>query len=131
MDSHFVEPVSLHGSRCCRASKTQNAKQTDRYHEKQTLFVCFPAKPKIQAAPSLLKALIGQTVVLPCVVQGEPSPEISWFHDGSPVWAKDTAALKIHRASLTDQGIYSCVAKNTAGQDTMEVKLEVLGGSLT
>ncbi|XP_036835616.1 hemicentin-1 [Oncorhynchus mykiss] len=84
------------------------------------------AKPKIQAAPSLLKALIGQTVVLPCVVQGEPSPEISWFHDGSPVWAKDTAALKIHRASLTDQGIYSCVAKNTAGQDTMEVKLEVL-----
>uniref|UniRef100_A0A8C8M5M0 Hemicentin 2 n=1 Tax=Oncorhynchus tshawytscha TaxID=74940 RepID=A0A8C8M5M0_ONCTS len=93
---------------------------------KQTLFVCFPAKPKIQAAPSLLKALIGQTVVLPCVVQGEPSPEISWFHDGSPVWAKDTGALKIHRASLTDQGIYSCVAKNTAGQDTMEIKLEVL-----
>ncbi|XP_038853583.1 hemicentin-1-like [Salvelinus namaycush] len=84
------------------------------------------AKPKIQAAPSLLKALIGQTVVLPCVVQGEPSPEISWFHDGRPVWARDTAALKIHRASLTDQGIYSCVAKNTAGQDTMEVKLEVL-----
>uniref|UniRef100_A0A8C8HMI3 Hemicentin-2 n=1 Tax=Oncorhynchus tshawytscha TaxID=74940 RepID=A0A8C8HMI3_ONCTS len=84
------------------------------------------AKPKIQAAPSLLKALIGQTVVLPCVVQGEPSPEISWFHDGSPVWAKDTGALKIHRASLTDQGIYSCVAKNTAGQDTMEIKLEVL-----
>uniref|UniRef100_A0A674A6B1 Ig-like domain-containing protein n=1 Tax=Salmo trutta TaxID=8032 RepID=A0A674A6B1_SALTR len=84
-------------------------------------------KPKIQAAPSLLKALIGQTVVLPCVVQGEPSPEISWFHNGRPVGARDTAALRIHRASLADQGTYSCVAKNTAGQDTMEVKLEVLG----
>ncbi|XP_064793489.1 hemicentin-1-like [Oncorhynchus masou masou] len=83
-------------------------------------------KPKIQAAPSLLKALIGQTVVLPCVVQGEPRPEISWFHNGRPVGASDTAALRIHRASLTDQGTYSCVAKNTAGQDTMEVKLEVL-----
>uniref|UniRef100_A0A8C7QEX4 Ig-like domain-containing protein n=1 Tax=Oncorhynchus mykiss TaxID=8022 RepID=A0A8C7QEX4_ONCMY len=83
-------------------------------------------KPKIQAAPSLLKALIGQTVVLPCVVQGEPRPEISWFHNGHPVGARDSAALRIHRASLTDQGTYSCVAKNTAGQDTMEVKLEVL-----
>nr|XP_046206515.1 hemicentin-1-like [Oncorhynchus gorbuscha] len=83
-------------------------------------------KPKIQAAPSLLKALIGQTVVLPCVVQGEPRPEISWFHNGRPAGARDTAALRIHRASLTDQGTYSCVAKNTAGQDTMEVKLEVL-----
>ncbi|XP_014015728.2 hemicentin-1 [Salmo salar] len=83
-------------------------------------------KPKIQAAPSLLKALIGQTVVLPCVVQGEPSPKISWFHNGRPVGARDTAALRIHRASLADQGTYSCVAKNTAGQDTMEVKLEVL-----
>lgn len=91
------------------------------------MFVSFPVKPKIQAAPSLLKALIGQTVVLPCVVQGEPSPKISWFHNGRPVGARDTAALRIHRASLADQGTYSCVAKNTAGQDTMEVKLEVLG----
>uniref|UniRef100_A0AAZ3Q4V4 Ig-like domain-containing protein n=1 Tax=Oncorhynchus tshawytscha TaxID=74940 RepID=A0AAZ3Q4V4_ONCTS len=81
-------------------------------------------KPKIQAAPSLLKALIGQTVVLPCVVQGEPRPEISWFHNGRPVEARDTAALRIHRASLTDQGTYSCVAKNTAGQDTMETSLQ-------
>ncbi|XP_071783895.2 hemicentin-1 [Centroberyx gerrardi] len=84
------------------------------------------AKPRIQAAPSLLKALIGQTVTLPCVVQGEPSPEVSWSHNGLPVGVRDTAALRIQQVSLADQGTYQCVAKNNAGQDTLEIKLEVL-----
>lgn len=85
------------------------------------------AKPRIQVAPSLLKALIGQTVTLPCVVQGEPSPEVTWFHNGVPVGVRDTVALRIQHVSLTDQGTYQCVAKNNAGQDTLEIKLEVLG----
>ncbi|XP_029915084.1 hemicentin-1 [Myripristis murdjan] len=84
------------------------------------------AKPRIQVAPSLLKALIGQTVTLPCVVQGEPSPEVTWFHNGVPVGVRDTVALRIQHVSLTDQGTYQCVAKNNAGQDTLEIKLEVL-----
>uniref|UniRef100_A0A671UMA6 Ig-like domain-containing protein n=1 Tax=Sparus aurata TaxID=8175 RepID=A0A671UMA6_SPAAU len=85
------------------------------------------AKPRIQPAPSLLKALIGQTVTLPCVVQGEPSPEVSWFHNGLPVGTKNTTPLRIERASLDDQGTYQCVAKNSAGQKTLEIKLEILG----
>ncbi|KAL0979469.1 hypothetical protein UPYG_G00185480 [Umbra pygmaea] len=84
------------------------------------------AKPKILAAPSMLKTLTGQTVVLPCVAQGEPSPDISWYHNGRPVGVRYTAALRIHRASLSDRGTYICVANNTAGQDSMEVTLEVL-----
>ncbi|KAJ7994163.1 hypothetical protein DPEC_G00263060 [Dallia pectoralis] len=85
------------------------------------------AKPKIQAAPSLLKALINQTVVLPCVAQGEPSPDIRWFHNGRAFTIRDAAVLRIDRARLTDQGTYKCVASSTAGQDIMEIKLEVLG----
>ncbi|XP_056132043.1 hemicentin-1 [Lampris incognitus] len=84
------------------------------------------AKPRIQAAPSLLKALIGQTVTLPCVVQGEPSPVVSWFHNGLPVEVSDPLALQIQQVTLADQGTYQCVAKNNAGQDTLEIKLEVL-----
>ncbi|XP_028269954.1 hemicentin-1 isoform X2 [Parambassis ranga] len=84
------------------------------------------AKPRIQPAPSLLKALLGQTVTLPCVVQGEPSPEVSWFHNRQPVGVKNVTPLKIHRVSQTDQGIYQCVASNSAGQDTLEIKLEIL-----
>ena len=85
------------------------------------------AKPRIQPAPSLLKALIGQRVTLPCVVQGEPTPEVSWFHNGLPVGVKNTTPLRIQQVSLADQGTYQCVAKNNAGQETLEIKLEVLG----
>ncbi|XP_029960009.1 hemicentin-1 [Salarias fasciatus] len=84
------------------------------------------AKPRIQPAPPLLKALIGQTVTLPCVVQGEPSPQISWFHNGRPVGVKNTSPLRIQQAGLTDQGTYRCVAKNDAGEETLDIKLEIL-----
>ncbi|XP_054466068.1 hemicentin-1 [Anoplopoma fimbria] len=84
------------------------------------------AKPRIQPAPSLLKALIGQRVTLPCVVQGQPSPEISWFHNGLPVGVKNTTPLRIQQVSLADQGTYQCVARNSAGQETLEIKLEIL-----
>lgn len=87
----------------------------------------FLVKPRIQPAPSILKALLGQTVTLPCVVQGEPKPEISWFHNGQPVGKKNSAPLKIQHVSLTDQGIYQCVARNSAGLETLEINLEVLG----
>ncbi|KAM3610982.1 uncharacterized protein V6R79_011806 [Siganus canaliculatus] len=84
------------------------------------------AKPRIQPAPSLLKALIGQRVTLPCVVQGEPSPEVSWFHNGLPVGVKNTTPLTIQQVSLDDQGTYRCVAKNSAGEETLEINLEIL-----
>lgn len=90
-------------------------------------FCSLPAKPRIQPGPSLLKALIGQTVALPCVVQGEPSPEVTWFHNGLPVGVKNATPLRILRASHDDQGTYQCVARNTAGQETSEIKLEILG----
>lgn len=85
------------------------------------------AKPRIQPGPSLLKALIGQTVTLPCVVQGEPSPEVTWFHNGLPVGVKNIMPLRIQQASLDDQGTYQCVARNSAGQETSEIKLDILG----
>lgn len=70
---------------------------------------------------------MGQTVTLPCVVQGEPSPEVSWFHNGLPVGLKNTTPLRILQVSLADQGTYQCVAKNSAGQETLEIKLDILG----
>uniref|UniRef100_A0A8D2ZR19 Hemicentin-1 n=1 Tax=Scophthalmus maximus TaxID=52904 RepID=A0A8D2ZR19_SCOMX len=82
-------------------------------------------KPRIQPAPSLLKALVGQTVTLPCVVQGEPSPEVTWFHNGLPLGV-NTTPLRIQQVSLADQGTYQCVARNSAGQETLEIKLEIL-----
>ncbi|XP_019718321.1 hemicentin-1 isoform X1 [Hippocampus comes] len=84
------------------------------------------AKPRIQPAPPLLKALVGQTVTLPCVVQGEPSPEVNWFHNGLPVGIKDTSPFRIQHVSMADKGTYQCVARNSAGQETLEIMLEIL-----
>ncbi|KAM6930619.1 hemicentin-1 [Xenentodon cancila] len=84
------------------------------------------AKPRIQPAPSLLKALLGQTVTLPCVVQGEPSPQINWFHNGQPVGVTNVTPLRIQRVSLANQGSYQCVAKNNAGEETLEIQLDIL-----
>ncbi|XP_061624718.1 hemicentin-1 isoform X2 [Phyllopteryx taeniolatus] len=84
------------------------------------------AKPRIQRAPRLLKALVGQTVTLPCVVQGQPSPEVNWFHNGLPVGIKNTSPLRIQRVSLADKGTYRCVARNSVGQETLEITLEIL-----
>lgn len=61
------------------------------------------------------------------MVQGEPSPEVTWFHNGLPVGAKNITPLRIQQASLNDQGTYQCVARNDAGQETSEIKLEILG----
>uniref|UniRef100_A0AAQ5YWH8 Ig-like domain-containing protein n=1 Tax=Amphiprion ocellaris TaxID=80972 RepID=A0AAQ5YWH8_AMPOC len=86
----------------------------------------FSAKPRIQPAPSLLKALIGQTVTLPCVVQGEPRPEVSWFHNGLPVGVKNVTPLRIGQVGLADQGTYQCcVATNEAGSVERKTRLKV------
>ncbi|XP_061842088.1 hemicentin-1 [Nerophis lumbriciformis] len=83
-------------------------------------------KPRIQPAPPLLKALVGQTVTLPCVVQGEPSPEVNWFHNGLPVGVRNTSPLKIQKVGLADKGTYLCVARNSAGEETLQITLEIL-----
>lgn len=38
--------------------------------------------------------------------------------------------LKIQAVQRSDSGTYSCVAKNSAGEDTSEIVLEVLGTSV-
>ncbi|XP_028851746.1 hemicentin-1 isoform X2 [Denticeps clupeoides] len=57
-------------------------------------------------------------------LQGEPRPELTWFHDGHVVGHE--SSFKIQAAAYTDRGTYSCVAQNNAGQDTLETILEVL-----
>uniref|UniRef100_A0A4W4GTQ5 Ig-like domain-containing protein n=1 Tax=Electrophorus electricus TaxID=8005 RepID=A0A4W4GTQ5_ELEEL len=79
----------------------------------------------IQAPPTSLRARIGQTVVLPCVVQGEPTPEHSWFHNGRPVG--NERSLRIPAIRHSDNGTYTCVASNSAGEDHADIALHVLG----
>ncbi|XP_041098662.1 hemicentin-1 isoform X2 [Polyodon spathula] len=80
--------------------------------------------PRIQPVPRLLKAVIGQKFTLPCKAYGEPAPQISWFRNGAPVG--EGGSLIIREVVRSSAGEYRCVALNSAGQEVLEVTLEVL-----
>ncbi|KAL2092655.1 hypothetical protein ACEWY4_012453 [Coilia grayii] len=84
------------------------------------------AKPRIQVGPSVLKAVIGQAVVLPCVVQGEPRPEVTWYHEGRALPHERTHTHTIAAVTHAHRGTYRCVAKNSAGEESIHTTLEVL-----
>ncbi|KAK1155520.1 hemicentin-1-like [Acipenser oxyrinchus oxyrinchus] len=87
-----------------------------------TLHVQVP--PRIQPVPRLLKAVIGQELTLPCEAYGEPAPQISWFRNGVPVG--EGGSLIIRAVAHSSAGEYRCVALNSAGQEALEVTLQVL-----
>ncbi|XP_049724489.1 hemicentin-1 isoform X1 [Elephas maximus indicus] len=88
--------------------------------------------PKIQRGPNLTKVQAGQRVDILCNAQGTPHPVITWFKGGSVVLVDGVrhisgpdGTLSIDQATLSDTGIYTCVATNIAGSDEMEITLHV------
>ncbi|XP_030135337.4 hemicentin-1 [Taeniopygia guttata] len=88
--------------------------------------------PRIQHGPRVVKVQAGQRVELPCSAQGIPAPSVSWFRgtsavptDGGKFLQSPDGALGISSAQLSDAGIYTCVATNSAGSDTAEVTIQV------
>ncbi|PVD21525.1 hypothetical protein C0Q70_17323 [Pomacea canaliculata] len=77
----------------------------------------------------------GQTVVLPCKVQGDPLPSFTWFKDGSPIslvdvnyFVRQDGALEIFSADPRDTAHYQCVASNVAGEVVKDMYLSVQVG---
>ncbi|XP_069093155.1 hemicentin-2 isoform X1 [Pleurodeles waltl] len=89
--------------------------------------------PRVRRGPKILKALLGQNLVLPCVAQGDPMPTLRWYKDGVAVSVGEEEHLDGPDGSISaedvqhsDSGHYRCVATNSAGQDALEFVLEVL-----
>ncbi|OWK57262.1 Hemicentin-1 [Lonchura striata] len=94
--------------------------------------IIFIVPPRIQHGPRVVKVQAGQRVELPCSAQGIPAPSVSWFRgtsavptDGGKFLQSPDGALGISSAQLSDAGIYTCVATNSAGSDTAEVTVQV------
>ena len=93
-----------------------------------------PNAPKIRLkSQSLVTVKLGESAKLSCQATGEPIPRITWIsprNDVIPVSTDkfhimDNGTLVLKRVRLADEGKYACVARNSAGDDIKNMKLEV------
>ncbi|CAL8088024.1 unnamed protein product [Calicophoron daubneyi] len=86
--------------------------------------------------PGQLDLPEGKPVSLEVDVIGQPTPEVSWFHQSQPILAdnfhktfirrKGTYVLLLNSPSVeSDSGQYSCVATNNVGQAILQFSVQV------
>ncbi|XP_072253295.1 matrix-remodeling-associated protein 5-like [Leuresthes tenuis] len=87
----------------------------------------------------LIKVHQGTTAAIPCQAAGDPAPTVTWFSPahriipqslGSGYYSERVVVvsggtLEIRSAQKVDTGNYICRASNSAGERSMEVRLEV------
>lgn len=120
------------GQYLCSAS---NPFGTDRLHITLSV-VSYP--PRIlERRTKEITVHSGSTVELKCRVEGRPSPTISWILANQTVVSESSTGnrqarvtsdgtLVIHNISVYDRGFYKCMARNSAGQDSLLVKIQVI-----
>ncbi|XP_027654153.2 immunoglobulin superfamily member 10 isoform X1 [Falco cherrug] len=90
----------------------------------------------------LLTAHSGKPMAVKCKAEGRPPPTISWvlankthisnsFTGHNKVHVEPDGTLIIKEVTVYDRGIYTCIAKNPAGTDTLVVKLQVIAAPPT
>lgn len=93
-----------------------------------------PNAPRIRLkSQSLVTVKLGESGKLSCQATGEPTPRIMWIsprNDVIPMSSDkflivDNGMLVVKKVTLADEGKYACVARNSAGDDVKNMKLEV------
>ncbi|XP_074448414.1 immunoglobulin superfamily member 10 isoform X1 [Larus michahellis] len=85
----------------------------------------------------LLTAHSGKHVAVKCRAEGRPPPTVSWilankthisdsYAGNNKVHVEPDGTLIIKEVTVYDRGLYTCLAKNPAGTDTLVVKLQVI-----
>ncbi|CAL8071401.1 unnamed protein product [Orchesella dallaii] len=69
---------------------------------------------------------MGQHISLPCRAVGKPRPQVTWFYQqgkkiisGKKFQVSSSGSLIIRNLAWDDMGVYTCVAENTFGRDTI------------
>jgi hypothetical protein len=93
-------------------------------------------RPIFRKVPSNMEVTEGQTMRLDGIVTGRPNPEISWYRNGVAVFNDKSHKIVVNQdgisslifqpASLSDCGMYRCVARNNSGEDSFVVSVVVL-----
>ncbi|XP_034531212.1 hemicentin-1 [Notolabrus celidotus] len=88
--------------------------------------------PAIQSHPPTLDVILNNPITLPCRATGSPRPTITWQKEGINIpttggsfTVLPNGSLQISKASVSDSGMYICVAQNPAGTALGKTKLRV------
>jgi len=84
-----------------------------------------------------MEVLDGQEVMLFCVVEGEPMPTVTWYHNEKNIMKNEEYVFTYDRQTghlylvildclADDEGEFCCVATNAAGQAVTRCKLRIL-----
>uniref|UniRef100_A0A8C6YIL3 Hemicentin 1 n=1 Tax=Nothoprocta perdicaria TaxID=30464 RepID=A0A8C6YIL3_NOTPE len=87
----------------------------------------------VGANPENVTVVLNNFISLTCEVTGFPPPDLSWLKNGKPVSSNTNIfivpgarTLQIPRAKLSDDGEYTCIARNQAGESQKKSFLTVL-----
>lgn len=81
-------------------------------------FKTVPPAPKIKTQPLSQTVDAGSPVTLS--VAGDNMDKFQWYRNGSVVNGATGATLQIASLGISDEGVYRCVATNSAGSDTSD-----------
>ncbi|XP_060521522.1 roundabout homolog 2-like [Cylas formicarius] len=109
------------------------AKNTAGIRESAVAILKVYVKPFVIRPPEDITALVGSTVDFPCMVGGDPVPDVLWRRS-SPggtmplgrVRVLEDRTLRLEQLTLLDQGRYTCDADNFAGAISASAVLTVL-----
>lgn len=93
------------------------------------------APPRFTMTPDdVVYVSLGDPIILSCLAEGTPVPEILWYRDSELVHttaalvvANDGTELRISSIRQDDIGDYTCTAKNGQGSVRHTTKLVVAG----
>ncbi|XP_032431650.1 neural cell adhesion molecule 1a isoform X11 [Xiphophorus hellerii] len=100
----------------------------------RTIKVIVNVLPTIRARKSEVNATadVGESALLACDADGFPEPTVTWAHNNIVLETgdkyslnEDGSELVIKEVKKVDEGDYTCIAKNKAGEKTEEVSLNV------
>ncbi|XP_047379728.1 probable oxidoreductase PXDNL isoform X4 [Sciurus carolinensis] len=80
--------------------------------------------PRITFEPQDVEVTSGHTVYFTCRAEGNPKPKIIWIHNNNSLDLEDDTRLNmfddgtlmIRNTRESDQGVYQCMARNSAGE---------------
>lgn len=88
--------------------------------------------PEIGEGADLIASSVNTQAVLPCDARGQPTPTVDWEKDGEPFPSTGlrhrmmpSGSLEFMLVRLEDDGVYTCIVSNAAGNVSRSIRLQV------